>query len=87
MSDVIYTAADGRQYKAVPDGPNKYPCVDCALRDSSDCRSSADTLSCIAADIIWQPITIQKTSDNLHQWLEKNAEMFRPIFERMGGNR
>ena len=34
-----------------------------------------------------QPITFQKPSDNFHQWLQENAEMFRPIFERMEGKK
>lgn len=87
MSDVIYTAADGRQYRAVPDGPDNYLCSDCAFWDHSDCLHSKSTLNCIAANIIWQPITLQKPSDNFHQWLQKNAEMFRPIFERMEGKK
>lgn len=83
MSDVIYTAADGKQYKAVPPGPDKNPCAACALWCSGDCSSSVYTLSCITANIIWQPIAIQKSTDNFHQWLQENAEMFRPIYERM----
>lgn len=84
MSDVIYIAVDGRQYKPVPDTGT---CRDCALWDSSDCNNSAYTLSCSAANIIWQPITFQKPVDNFHQWLQENAEMFRPIFERMNGEK
>lgn len=82
MSDVIYTAEDGKQYKAVSVGSGS--CSVCALNSKQNyCAESRGTLDCCAADIIWQPITIQKPADNFHQWLQENAEMFRPIFERM----
>lgn len=84
MSDVIYTAEDGKQYKPVPDTET---CQDCAFRGNNDCADSTFTLDCSAADIIWQPITFQKPPDNFHQWLQENAEMFRPIFEHMGGEK
>ena len=88
MSDVIYTAVDGKQYKAVP--PVTYrECTGCAFENEPWNLNCGPTHSqgkdC--SNIIWQPIAIQKPTDNFHQWLQENAEMFRPIFERMEGKK
>lgn len=85
MSDVIYTAVDGKQYIATPTPVNS--CLGCAFRwDSKSCRESVHKKRCNnSPHIIWQPISIQKPIDNFHQWLQENAEMFRPIFERVEG--